>query len=116
MLSSFFTWMREEMPFPKFCVFMGQLKMDEVQKPINNKKYITLLENSPVGSSSIHTHSSLAFRECVLEVSQIHWFVPRIKIHRLKMDRNIKIVRRFKEVLGTYHMTLNDLKEGEGRG
>ena len=63
--------MREEMPFPKFCVFMEQLKMDEVQKQINNKKYVTLLENWPVVSSSIHIHSSLAFRECVLEVSEI---------------------------------------------
>lgn len=63
--------MREEMSFQKFCVFMEQLKMNEVQKPINSKKNITLLENSAIGSNSIHIHSFLAFRECVLEVSQI---------------------------------------------
>jgi len=71
--------MREEMPFPEFCVFMEQLEMEKVQRPINNKKYVTLLENSLIGSSSIHIHSSLAFRECVVEVSQIEWFTPRKK-------------------------------------
>ena len=68
--------MLEEMHFPKFCVFIEQLKMDKVQIPINGKKYVTLLEKPPISSSNIHIHLSLAFRECVLGVSQIECFRP----------------------------------------
>lgn len=54
------------MPSPKFCVFIEQLKIDKVQKPINSKKYVNLLQNSPISISSIQIHLSLAFRVCVL--------------------------------------------------